>query len=165
LARLIGGLASSSLLPTPVANDDGKTPEAHMAMKAGFRQPPLLPSPTASYGRRGGQYRSQNAEGGPHLEEEVAKLLPTPTSVDYKSSRKATLPGYDETSNAGTTLLDAALLSSGESTAPRSSGGKSSSAGLRLNPSFVEWMMGAPPGWSDPDCLLSATEFSSRPDG
>jgi hypothetical protein len=33
---------------------------------------------------------------------------------------------------------------------------------LRLSPWFVEWMMGAPEGWSDPDCPLSATEFSSR---
>jgi DNA (cytosine-5)-methyltransferase 1 len=33
---------------------------------------------------------------------------------------------------------------------------------VRLNPSFVEWMIGAPDGWSDPDCPLSATEFRSR---
>ena len=38
-------------------------------------------------------------------------------------------------------------------------------AGMALNPSFVEWMMGAPDGWSDPDCPLSATEFSSKQDG
>ena len=36
---------------------------------------------------------------------------------------------------------------------------------MALNPSFVEWMMGAPDGWSDPDCPLSATEFSSKQDG
>ena len=36
---------------------------------------------------------------------------------------------------------------------------------MALNPSFVEWMMGAPDGWSDPDCPLSATEFSRKQDG
>jgi DNA (cytosine-5)-methyltransferase 1 len=35
---------------------------------------------------------------------------------------------------------------------------------LRLSPSFVEWMIGAPDGWSDPDCRLSATEFKSSSD-
>jgi hypothetical protein len=115
-----------SLLPTPVARDDGKTPEAHVAMKP---------------------------------------LLPTPTETDSANSRRSTARTDEWESNTGTTLTDAALELIGANTAPRSDGGKSSSAGLRLNPSFVEWMMGAPDRWTDPDCPLSATQFSSRPAG
>jgi hypothetical protein len=51
--------------------------------------------------------------------------------------------------------------STGESTSPRSGVGRPST-GLHLSPWFVEWMMGAPAGWSDPACPLSATEFSCR---
>ena len=57
------------------------------------------------------------------------------------------------------------VQSIGESTAGRSNDGETSSAGMALNPSFVEWMMGAPDWWSDPDCPLSATEFSRKQDG
>jgi hypothetical protein len=52
-------------------------------------------------------------------------------------------------------------LATGASTPERSSDGKKSPAPL-LNPCFVEWMLGLPEGWSDPDCPLSATEFRSR---
>jgi hypothetical protein len=54
-----------------------------------------------------------------------------------------------------------APLSNGASTNPRSNDGKQFKD-LHLNPWFVEWMTGAPPGWSDPGCPLSATEFKSR---
>jgi hypothetical protein len=49
----------------------------------------------------------------------------------------------------------------GASTEEPSSDGAPSTV-PRLNPWFVEWMLGAPQGWSDPDCPLSATEFKSR---
>ena len=69
---------------------------------------------------------------------------------------------------ASVTLSDIAeklAQSIGESTTRPSNDGKTSPAEMALNPSFVEWMMGAPDGWSDPDCPLSATEFSSKQDG
>jgi hypothetical protein len=129
------------LLPTPTANDDNKSPEAHLAMKrrmsetdgsdrtqitslqvlakAGFQQPmPLLPTLTSASYKQGGTAAEQT---------EIKRIL--------------------------------GVLPSGESTDSPSSDG-SESTGLRLAPSFVEWMMGLPQGWSDPDCLLSATEFS-----
>lgn len=53
---------------------------------------------------------------------------------------------------------------SGASTDPQSDVG-SRFTDLRLSPSFVEWMIGAPAGWSDPDCRLSATEFKSNSEG
>jgi len=56
-------------------------------------------------------------------------------------------------------------LSIGASSPPPSDDGKKSLGAPRLSPLFVEWMMGAPEGWTDPDCPLSATEFSCRQDG
>ena len=127
--------------------------------KAGFRQP-LLPTPTASYDKRGSQMRGQNAQGGPHLEE-VLVLLPTPQANDGLRYR---VRWQSEGRSRGLeqTMVD---LSNGESTRGRSRPGSYSLAEVRLSPWFVEWMMGAPDGWSDPDCPLSATEFSSRPHG
>lgn len=229
LALRTDAIASSSpLLPTPVANDTDRSPEAHLAMKGrmpggsrkaitslqvlaktGFDQP-LLPTPNAWDGRRGADFARANREesGGddlltgmvkllptPHaadgtggrvgrnpetirtgkrpsgakesvpLAAAIDRLLPTPTETDSAGSRRSTARTDEWTSNPGTTLTDAALESSGVDTAPQSSDGKSSSAGLRLSPSFVEWMMGAPDGWTDPACPLSATEFSCKPDG
>jgi hypothetical protein len=72
---------------------------------------------------------------------------------------------YDKVETRLRRLLDAALISTGASTAPLSPGGKNSSGGMRLSPWFVEWMMGAPEGWTDPECPLSAMGFSCRRDG
>jgi hypothetical protein len=103
------------LLPTPVANDDNKTPEAHLAMKA----------------------RLSEKDG----------------------SRRTQITSLQVLAKAGFKQIGASQ-STGASTDPQSSDG-SASTGLRLNPSFVEWMMGLPQGWSDPDCPLSATAFTS----
>jgi hypothetical protein len=59
-------------------------------------------------------------------------------------------------------VLSKVWASTGASTNPPSDAGNEPSDDRRLSPWFVEWMMGAPEGWSDPDCPLSATEFSSR---
>jgi hypothetical protein len=95
------------LLPTPVANDDNKSPTAHMAMK-----------------RR--------------------------------------MPGGERNTITSLQVLSKVWASTGASTNPPSDAGNEPSDDRRLSPWFVEWMMGAPEGWSDPDCPLSATEFSSR---
>jgi hypothetical protein len=83
---------SSSLLPTPVAHDDRKSPEASLAhkqrsgrtqltslnvlAKADFKQP-MLPTPTS----RDGKGRNQR-DDDTCLPGAVAKLLPTPTTDD-----------------------------------------------------------------------------------
>lgn len=96
-----------TLLPTPVAKDDGKSPEAHLAMKqrmpggdrdqitslsvlarADFVQPgTLLPTPQARDGdSRGSQPPCKRADGaGAMLDEVVCHLLPTPTARDGAS--------------------------------------------------------------------------------
>jgi hypothetical protein len=58
----------------------------------------------------------------------------------------------------------------GVTTSPPSPDGKPFT-GLRLNPSFVGWMMGTPScgecgrEWTDPDCPHSVTAFMSTADG
>jgi hypothetical protein len=95
-------------------------------------------------------------------------LLPTPTAGEAKQARNKT-SGRREGSehHSGTTLTDVAYEWSGATTSPPSADGKPSTdpPQLRLYSGFVEWMIGAPPGWSDPDCPLSATEFNARSAG
>jgi hypothetical protein len=148
------GQLPTVLLPTPAAYESYPTESYIEEMReAGISPDSRLYLP----GRKGHSQRT--------LSRIVPALLPTPTETDSSNSRRSTARTLEWTSNTGTTLTDAALESSGADTRAPSDVGKTSSAGLRLNPSFVEWMMGAPEGWSDPDCPLSATEFSSRPDG
>jgi hypothetical protein len=109
----------------------------------------LLPTPTEQDGRNVAG-PSQEKRNTPPLNAMV-RLLPTPTSS------AAGMAGAGTT--GGEILSDVALRSNGANTSQPSDDG-SRSQGLRLNPSFVEWMIGAPQGWSDPDCPLSATEFS-----
>lgn len=91
------------LLPTPVAHDDGKSPEAHMAMKGrmpggardqitslsvmarpagetGKWDSALLPTQRTSDANGTGAH----GDGGPDLRTSVAALLPTPTSRYHK---------------------------------------------------------------------------------
>lgn len=160
------------LLATPTARDgrpDGSqnVPGANGTGTSVMRSLlKLLPTPTANLGHRGRAYtyRGPNAQGGETLDETI-RLLPTPTTMDARGSRGRRLDGTPYTETSGVTLTDAAYESAGVHTGPQSRDGKASSAGLLLNPYFVEWMMGAPQAWSDPDCLLSAMEFSSRPAG
>lgn len=118
-ADATSGSGSSFLLPTPVARDDGKSPEAHRAMKArlkggartritslavlaraDFEQPtePLLPTPQAADYRRAGDFeKPERGSGGDDLVTTVARLMPTPQARDYKGRNQrddaSCLPG------------------------------------------------------------------------
>lgn len=122
---------------------------------------PLLPTPMART-KGGTEVSSESREGGPMLREALLLLLPSPAMNDGQRYRIRTA---SEGFNKPLEQRLVELGSTGDSSSPRSDGGKGLSDELRLNPSFVEWMMGAPDGWSDPDCPLSATEFSSRQAG
>ena len=123
---------------------------------------PLLPTPHGF--PKTGQRRNPGPTGN-ELGRAITRLLPTPTKMDGVGSRGHKLDGTPYTETSGTTLTDAAYELAGVHTNPQYDAGKGSSADLSLSPSFVEWLMGTPAGWSDPDCPLSATEFSSRPAG
>ncbi len=104
LQALALAAGKGDLLPTPVARDDGKSPQAHRQMKANlpggartnitslgvlaradFKQPagPLLPTPTGddanNVTRESGDYQS--------LAREANKLLPTPRAQDEYERR------------------------------------------------------------------------------
>jgi hypothetical protein len=99
----------SGLWPTPVANDDNKSPEAHMAMKARMKGGPrntitslnvmvkaterqLWPTPTAGDARASGSRNtaSSNAHPGTSLTDAVredggtGRMWPTPKSSDFR---------------------------------------------------------------------------------
>jgi hypothetical protein len=148
------------LLPTPTARqwkDTGAPSEFER------KSPELLPTvltllPTPRTTDQNGAGR--HGAGGADLRTTVSelKLLPTPVSADSRNSRQSTV---DNPRDPTPTLSDVAYLWSGGSTVRQSDGGKPSLA-VRLSHWFVEWMIGAPPDWSDPDCPLSATEFKYR---
>jgi hypothetical protein len=111
----------------------------------------LLPTPRANIAKQGLPREGNWGE----LRAEVMSLLPTPATSQGGHNQSPT-PGA-----AVRPQLDRLPRSRGASTDPQSDGG-SRFTDLRLSPSFVEWMIGAPAGWSDPDCPLSAMEFKSN---
>lgn len=146
--------AATPTLMTPEGSTPNRETEATDSKTA------LLPTP------HGFAKEGQKRRPGPSRNElGVAlrkTLLPTPTAGDAKQSRNKTSGRKDGSKHhSGTTLTDFAYEQAGASTPEQSSDGKKSPAPL-LNPCFVEWMMGLPEGWSDPDCPRSATEFKSR---
>jgi len=167
-------IAVKRLLPTPAAQDGSRGGDFARAAREGSggddllttmarHEAALLPTPEASDGS-GGRVSKEKGGTRPSGAKRAVTLstaihhLPTPTSNDARDPGAS--PSQRRRKNPG---LVARLDSTGESSSPPSGAGRPSSAGLRLNPSFVEWMMGAPAGWTDPDCPLSATEFSSKP--
>ena len=84
----------------------------------------MLPSP-----RTGNPGSRPNQKGGKILAEEISKLIPTPTQVDYKSRGPNSVQvGIDN-------------LFKGENAG--------ANHGLKLQPAFVEWMMGYPDKWTE----------------
>ncbi len=150
-----------ALLPTPTAQDgsnvagpsqlERNTPPLNAVVR-------LLPTPMARDGRPDGSQNRRSAAsvaagGGESVEQAALKLLPTPTAALQDGNGMRIDPPIE------TPVGEWEFL--GAPTVPPSDAGKKSTD-LRLSPWFVEWMMGAPDGWSDPGCLLSATEFRSR---
>ena len=152
---------SSSLLPTPRANKWG-FPDSHGNTSA------WLPTPRATDGTKGGP-NQRGSSGDLTLPSAAARMLPTPTSMDYKASGAA---GYSTESgrHAGTTLTDAVVRyptpmgrdwkgRSQKSDLIPTAAGEIPGSGRVLNPQFVEWMMGWPVGWTcvQTDCTCAET--------
>lgn len=156
-APLTAVTASSPLLPTPRANIAKQglpRPDHWGEMRAEVMA--LLPTPSATdYGN------NQSPSDGAAVRESLPrliKLLPTPRANDGLRLRQAW-----STEGRRPTLEQAIVESQSNGVHSRQllrAGHPLSD--LRLSPYFVEWMIGAPPGWSDPDCPLSATEFKSN---
>lgn len=89
-----------------------------------------------------------------------AKSWPTPAERDYKGpngpahfAREGKKNHIDQLPNAVSQFSLPGLESS-------KNGAGSSESTRRLNPRFVEMLMGMPPGWTHADCALPATELS-----
>jgi len=138
---------------------------------------PLLLSPLART-QSGTEVSGDGRTGGPMLQEAVVGLLPTPEASDGSGGRVSKEKGGCRPSGAKRAVTLATAVqhqprgsqSTGATTGPPSPDGKPST-GLRLNPSFVGWMMGTPScgecgrEWTDPDCQHSVTAFMSTADG
>jgi hypothetical protein len=142
------------LLPTPRARTD-KEHTANGQHWGELRATvELLPTPVAQDGKNATAPSHANRKTPPLTH----ALLPTPTSNDSKGSDYAYSGGdHDKI----VLKLPGAVKSIGEPTPEESPDGKKSPAPL-LNPCFVAWMLGAPEGWSDPNCPLSAMAFKSK---
>ena len=191
----------NNLWPTPVAQDDNKSPEAHMRMKANMKGGPrykptslqvmvkgiekgLWPTPTlhGNYNRKGA---SQNSGDG--LETAVKKeLWPTPTAMTGGTGVAPSHENGGHGWNIGAAVNDS--LSDNPKRnwpTPRASeykdcgpvGSKSHTHMDKknylcaktkqedkptgcLNPTWVEWLMGVPTGWTELDSWV--TELSPK---
>jgi hypothetical protein len=123
------------LLPTPVASD---------AYGSGSRNTPTsnahhgLSLTDWARGDGGGGRGGNPKASGPR------RLLPTPRAAEWKGTGPIGSKSHVHRLSRG--YLDATMQD------------LTGTSG-RLNPRFVEWMMGLPPDWTDPDCRLSATQL------
>jgi len=125
LVRRIGAI-ESSLWPTPVANDDNKSPEAHMAMKAR-----MVGGPRNTISSLNVMVKAIQQGKYPHL-------WPTPTVPNGGRSPKGGMSLTGMTPDGKKRQIDLAHF-------VRQSDGISG----QLNPQWVEWLMGFPLGWTD----------------
>jgi hypothetical protein len=88
----------------------------------------MLPTPRTNSTTGAGQ----RGEGGPNLQTALS-LIPTPASRDYKAGSVSN--PYD--------TLDS-LVETGAT-----KGGDGKKTGLRLQPAFVEYLMGYPKSWTE----------------
>lgn len=106
----------------------------------------MFPTPNAA-GGTGYMSGTKRNRWHPTLESYV-RLWPTPTAGDAKSSGSRNLAGSK--AHPGVSLTDAVVA--GGSSTPRGQVDPG-----RLNPTWVEWLMGFPLGWTD----LGASETRS----
>ncbi len=118
----------SGLLPTPVAKDDGKTYEAHMAMKARMPGGPRGTCTSLAVMARGGMW-------------------PTPSAHDNRDRGNRSMPAIQRRESLGKQLMLSMVVD------PNSGA---------LNPTWVEWLMGFPLGWTALDASVTPSSRKSR---
>ena len=180
LRRKLGratGDCDSSDWPTPAAQEDNKSPEAHMAMKARMKGGPRKTITSLQVASKLWQTPSNADTLGGHLSrggdrsDELllrgqVKQWPTPKATEAGSLNRSpqggppqdlaisakqwATPRANEAQQQNSQDAHVALSRQ----APRSliGGRKSSENTRRLNPLFVEWLMGWPTGMTDCDC-------------
>ena len=118
-----------------------------------------LPTPTTADAVRGPDYAraGRDGSGGDDLVTAVAKLLPTPAARDvkgpdgpncsYKRQYSPSLPTVTVREEWGKYEPAIRRWEHVRGAAPPPTELSNTKAGRRLNPLFVEWMMGLDPGW------------------
>lgn len=157
------------LLPTPRADERSQGEGAALAYaEAGFKQPTtrnamrMWPTPDAY--PRGGPQDAEKRKAGGHsvsLQDAVhsARMWPTPVVTDAIGARNKTsrrTKADESTHNSGTTLTDA-MIDAGNLSLETDASGSNRVIGGSLNPTWVEWLMGFPLGWT----ALDASETPS----
>lgn len=169
----IGATEPVALLPTPVAQPSGNTPEEHLRKKPGRERVTdlaimvendllstggrLLPTPSANLGSNGGSQHPDKRRAGGHsiqLHDAVEHLLPTVRATDGQKS------GPNQRGSKGDlTIASAVTQHFGEyqpaitrwediTSHPAPPPTELSARGShRLSHWFTEWMQGVPPGW------------------
>ena len=147
---VIGSSWSRGEYPTPTAS----TWTANTSPGPAGRRPSLhtwartWPTPLASEHKRITPTAGQLARRSPALAATVARagLWPTATSGDAKRSGSRGSRGTEgNRANEGTSLTDATCRSGRPHPETCTHGGQ---CRWRLNPRFVEWLMGFPPAWT-----------------
>ena len=140
LAPLIAGTASSSLLPTPAPRPCSGKRSSGMNRTEIMNALEMWPTSTASLGTKGGRVTPRKGrEGGTLIEAVSARTeFATPTARDWRSGKAS------------------------EETHCKNSRPLSEQVGGALNPTWVEWLMGFPKGWTDLDVLETASSLSAR---
>lgn len=158
-------IGSGLLLRTPDANmDRGQRTEANLRERYLVKKQPLclndqmamiekglLPTPTVQEtehpqaeitetGRRIAKNGNSQRMG---IADRIA-MLPTPATRDYKGGGKQGIDTVDSLIEQGATK-----------------GQTGTKTGLKLQPAFVEWMMGYPQGWTDLNYQNQSTELNA----
>tara|TARA_Y100000310_G_scaffold256814_1_gene264712 strand:+ start:363 stop:818 length:456 start_codon:yes stop_codon:yes gene_type:complete len=144
MLRTVG--SGSGLWPTATANDDDKSPEAHLAMKKRM-------------GERDGTNANRTAITS--LQVMAKALWPTPRAIEPGTMNKSKSGGPPQSLKHTAAKMWAtphSSASTGPGTQGRDGGENlqtqvsgqttpSSEVGGSLNPSFVAWLQGYPPEW------------------
>jgi hypothetical protein len=146
--------------PTPLALDAEKDPKKHRSDNPSL--PALAKSqwstPRASDGEKSGP-NARDGNGTPHIANQAAKWA-TPTVTASTGGNQ--MRGGDRQNEL--LLAGQASLASGPPV-PVPIGAPSKPPSLRLNPEFVEWLMGMPRGWTalGPIAFAVSETESSQP--
>ena len=164
LAPPISAIGSGLWVPTPCAADTGAwfnpsdSPNAALRPTLGaMAKHSLWPTPTATLGTNGGRVTPRKSKEGVNLIEAVANRARWPTPHGFSPDGRSNGPSGNELVRAVNQSLRVATPTArdwrsgkaSEATHAKNSRPLSEQIGGSLNPTWVEWLMGWPIGWSD----------------
>lgn len=150
------GIASGSLLPTPLSSNT----KAHH-MRSGGREarsylPAPWPTPTSSLGTKGGRVTPRKSREGGTLIEAVSARSQWPTPLANDGEKRGDFDAMNKRNGlpeagkrmATPTARDWKSGKASDATHAKNSRPLSEQIGGSLNPSWVELLMGWPEGWT-----------------